>query len=130
MAAMITNTPPHPANGLPIKLNDVLLPQTEQSFNNKVLPRIDAPGFSHLSSEEWANVKHLVESQPKNSKADAIISCAGGVIDLEDKKLECALRRGNRIEDDGWLQWEKKHALEIGIDFHADSDEDLIMVKK
>ena len=75
-------------------------------------------------------VKHLVESQPKNSKADAIISCAGGVIDLEDKKLECALRRGNRIEDDGWLQWEKKHALEIGIDFHADSDEDLIMVKK
>ena len=127
---MITNTPPHPANGLPIKLNDVLLPQTEPSFNNKVLPRIDAPGFSHLSSEEWANVKHLVESQPKNSKADAIISCAGGVIDLEDKKLECALRRGNRIEDDGWLQWEKKHALEIGIDFHADSDEDLIMVKK
>jgi len=95
-----------------------------------VLPRIDAPGFSHLSSEEWANVKHLVESQPKNSKADAIISCAGGVIDLEDKKLERALRRGNRIEDDGWLQWEKKHALEIGIDFHADSDEDLIMVKK
>ena len=59
-----------------------------------------------------------------------IVFEVGGVIDLEDKKLECALRRGNRIEDDGWLQWEKKHALEIGIDFHADSDEDLIMVKK
>jgi len=80
--------------------------------------------------EDWANVKHLMQPQPKNSKADALIRCAGGVIDLEDKKLECALRRGNRVEDDGWVQWEKKPAPEIGLEVEAESDEELPIAKK
>ena len=53
-----------------------------------------------------------------------MISRAGGVIDLDDKKLERALRRGMRTEDDGWLEWEKKHAREIGLEVEEESEDD------
>ena len=56
-------------------------------------------------------------SRCADASTDAIISCAGGVIDLEDKKLGCALRRGNRSEYDGWPPRAKTHHLESVIEF-------------
>ena len=47
--------------------------------------------------------------------ANAIIRRNNGVVDLEDKQLERALRRGDRCEDDGWLEWEKKLAYHVWL---------------
>ncbi len=64
-------------------------------------------------SDSFENAKLLAE-RPEKRKADLLIALAGGVIDLDNQKLLRALH-AKRDNHDGWLEWEKKHAVTIGL---------------
>ena len=66
-------------------------------------------------SESLEDTKKLLAERRKNRKADVLIARAGGAIDLENKELLLALRAAMRDDTDGWLAWEEKHALTIGL---------------
>ena len=72
---------------------------------------LDAEFFS----ESLENSKKLLAERARNRKVAEIITCAGGVIDLDNEKLLRALHATKRDNTDGWLEWEKKHALAIGL---------------
>ena len=68
-------------------------------------------------SDSFENAKLLAE-RPEKRKADLLIALAGGVIDLDNQKLLRALHAKRDNHDgmhDGWLEWEKKHAVTIGL---------------
>ena len=64
-------------------------------------------------SDSIENAKLLAE-RPEKRKADLLIALAGGVIDLDNQKLLRALH-AKRDNHDGWLEWEKKNAVTIGL---------------
>lgn len=73
-----------------------------------------------MSSLEWIsttleNAKLLMQHESDNKReVDKLIARAGGAIDLDNDKLMHALAN-QRCTTDGWLAWEKKHALVIGL---------------
>ena len=72
---------------------------------------------AELITASLENAKLLLHQHNKVAKrtADRLIGRAGGAIDLENKQLLRALADVKRCTTDGWLAWEKKHALVIGL---------------
>ena len=76
--------------------------------------------MSNLAHLEWItanleNAKLLMQHESDNKReADKLIARANGVIDVDNDKLMHALAN-QRCTTDGWLAWEKKHALVIGL---------------
>ena len=58
--------------------------------------------------------------QPQGRRDHATMG-VGGVIDLDNEKLLRALHATKRDNTDGWLEWEKKHALAIGLSLDSRS---------
>ena len=80
--------------------------------------------------------KYVLCRKDPVDKAGEMIQRAGGVIDVDNRVLVHAIRKGKRGRNDGWVAWEKKFwQKQAGFltkppDSDADSDEDEVDVEE